>query len=60
MSFNRTEVLGVGINWCIYVVFRKGGKMPSHQPGVICECDQPGPGTWVQIKDSLPNAHRTS
>lgn len=60
MSFNRTEVLGVGINSCIYVVFRKGGKMLSHQPSVVCECDQPGPGTWAQIKDSLPNVNRNS
>lgn len=53
-------MLGVGINWCIYVVFRKGGKMLSHQPSVVCECDQPGPGTWAQIKDSLPNVNRNS
>lgn len=32
--------------------------MASHQPGVVCESDQPGPGPWAQIKDSLPNAHR--
>lgn len=30
--------------------------MASHQPGVVCESDQPGPGPWAQIKDSLPNA----
>lgn len=32
--------------------------MPSHQPGVVCGSDHPGPGLWAQIKDSLPNAHR--
>lgn len=26
--------------------------MASHQPGVVCESDQPGPGPWAQIKDS--------